>query len=65
MRRKSEILAQLSNASGSVQNIATAVYKKSHPDIAMAAERNVAAHFEKLLSELRVAERKDLEHNIT
>ena len=37
MPRESEILAQLSNVSGSVQNIATAVYKNTDPDIAMAA----------------------------
>ena len=66
MPRESEILAQLSNVSGSVQNIATAVYKNTDPDIAMAAERNVAAHLEKLLSELPVVEtkRSRLKYNI-
>jgi glyoxylase-like metal-dependent hydrolase (beta-lactamase superfamily II) len=54
MRREAEILAHLSNTSDSLQNIATSVYRKSDPHIALAAERNVAAHLEKLLSESRV-----------
>lgn len=56
MRRESEILAYLSSTSDSLQNIATSVYKKSDPHIAMAAERNAAAHLEKLLSESRVVQ---------
>ncbi|MDF1774345.1 MAG: hypothetical protein P1U91_20545 [Pseudophaeobacter sp. bin_em_oilr2.035] len=32
------------------------VYQKTDPHIAMAAERNVAAHLEKLLSESRVVQ---------
>lgn len=56
MRREAEILAHLSNTPGSVQNIAASVYQKTDPHIAMAAERNVAAHLEKLLSESRVVQ---------
>ncbi len=57
MRREAEILAHLSNTPpDSVQNIAASVYKKTDPQIAMAAGRNVAAHLEKLLSESRVVQ---------
>ncbi|MGF6862786.1 glyoxylase-like metal-dependent hydrolase (beta-lactamase superfamily II) [Rhodobacteraceae bacterium MBR-64] len=54
MRREVEILAYLSNTTATLQNIAASVYRKTDPHIAMAAERNVAAHLEKLLSESRV-----------
>lgn len=54
MRREAEILAYLSKTPDTLQNIAAAVYRKSDPHIAMAAQRNVAAHLEKLLSESRV-----------
>jgi len=54
MRREAEILAYISNTPDTLQNIAASVYRKTDPHIAMAAERNVAAHLEKLLSESRV-----------
>ena len=54
MRREAEILAHLSNTADSIPQIAAAVYRKTDPHIAWAAERNVAAHLEKLLSEGRV-----------
>lgn len=56
MRREAEILAHLRNTPDTVKNIAASVYKKSDPHIAMAAERNVTAHLEKLLSESRVVQ---------
>ncbi|EIE52418.1 beta-lactamase [Salipiger aestuarii] len=55
-RREAEILAHLANTSDTVKNIAASVYRKSDPHIAMAAERNVAAHLEKLLSESQVVQ---------
>ncbi|MFP1646707.1 MBL fold metallo-hydrolase [Pontitalea aquivivens] len=54
MRREAEILAHLSKGAESIPGIAASVYRKSDPHIAKAAERNVAAHLEKLLSEGRV-----------
>ncbi|WP_236627321.1 MULTISPECIES: MBL fold metallo-hydrolase [unclassified Sulfitobacter] len=56
MRRETQILKHLLNTSDTVQNIAASVYKKSDLHIAMAAERNVVAHLQKLLSESRVAQ---------
>jgi len=60
MRREAEILAHLSKTPDTIQNIAASVYKKSDPHIAMAAERNAAAHLEKLLSESRVIQRGEI-----
>ncbi|MAM10991.1 MAG: MBL fold metallo-hydrolase [Rhizobiaceae bacterium] len=54
MRRENQILAHIASKPDTVQSIAAAVYRKSDPHIAMAAERNVIAHLEKLLSENRV-----------
>ena len=59
MRREAEILAHLSKAPDTIQNIAASVYKKSDPHIVMAAERNAAAHLEKLRSESRVIQNGD------
>ena len=57
MRREAEILKPTSQTlPDTVQNIAASVYQKTDPHIAMAAERNVAAHLEKLLSESRVVQ---------
>ncbi|MCL7466674.1 hypothetical protein MXB90_16695 [Phaeovulum sp. NW3] len=55
IRREAEILAHLSNTADSIWQIAASVYRKTDPHIAKAAESNVAAHLEKLLSEGRVA----------
>ena len=60
MRRETQILKHLLNTSDTVQNIAASVYKKSDPHIAMAAERNVVAHLQKLLSESRVAQEEGI-----
>jgi glyoxylase-like metal-dependent hydrolase (beta-lactamase superfamily II) len=54
MRREAEILNHISARPDTIPNIALSVYKKSDPLIAKAAERNVAAHLEKLLDESRV-----------
>lgn len=51
MQREKQILAHISSKPDTVGGIAAAVYRKSDPHIAMAAERNVIAHLEKLLSE--------------
>ncbi|MBS8224618.1 MBL fold metallo-hydrolase [Vannielia litorea] len=56
MRREAEILAHLSAAPDTIPEIAAAVYQKADPHIAKAAERNVAAHLEKLLAESRVVQ---------
>lgn len=56
MRREAEILAYLAHTPGTPHSIAAAVYRKSDPHIAMAAERNVAAHLKKLLAEGRVVQ---------
>ncbi|MGC8203894.1 MBL fold metallo-hydrolase [Aliiroseovarius sp. PTFE2010] len=56
MRREAEILAHLSKTPDTIKNIAATVYKKTDPHIAMAAERNVAAHLDKLLSEQKVVQ---------
>jgi len=55
IRRESEILAHVSTKPDTISNIASSVYKKTDPHIAKAAERNVAAHLEKLLSEFLVS----------
>jgi glyoxylase-like metal-dependent hydrolase (beta-lactamase superfamily II) len=60
MRREVEILAHLSAIPDTIPRIATAVYQKSDPHIAKAAERNVLAHLEKLQSEARVAQLGDV-----
>ena len=60
LRRETEIVAYLSTTPDTIKNIAASVYKKSDPHIAMAAERNVAAHLEKLLSEGRVTQTEDI-----
>lgn len=54
LRREAEILAHLSTTPDTVENIARSVYRKSDRLIAMAAERNVAAHLAKLEAEDRV-----------
>tara|TARA_R110002094_G_scaffold18629_1_gene30128 strand:- start:267 stop:1088 length:822 start_codon:yes stop_codon:yes gene_type:complete len=59
MRREAEILAHISAKPGTVLEIAASVYKKSDPHIAKAAERNVSAHLEKLLSEGKVVQSKE------
>lgn len=51
MRREKQILAHISSKPDTVEAIAAAVYRKSDPHIAMAAERNVIAHLDKLLCE--------------
>ncbi len=53
MRREEQILAHIASKPDTVRNIAAAVYRKTDPHIAMAAERNVIAHLEKLQSENR------------
>ncbi|WP_417210419.1 MBL fold metallo-hydrolase [Antarctobacter sp.] len=60
MRREKEILDHLTCTPATVETIAKAVYRKTDPHIAMAAERNVAAHLEKLCSESRVVEKAGL-----
>jgi len=60
LRRETEIVAYLSTTPDTIKNIAASVYKKSDPHIAMAAERNVAAHLEKLLSEGRVTQTENI-----
>lgn len=59
MRREAEILAHLSAAPDTIPRIAAAVYQKSDPHIAKAAERNVLAHLEKLQSDAKVAQSGD------
>ncbi|KZY03907.1 MBL fold metallo-hydrolase [Sulfitobacter sp. HI0129] len=54
MRREAEILVHIQATPDTIPNIASTVYRKSDPHIAMAAERNVLAHLEKLLAEQRV-----------
>jgi glyoxylase-like metal-dependent hydrolase (beta-lactamase superfamily II) len=60
MRRETEILAYLTHTPDTLQNIAISVYRKTDPHVAMAAERNVSAHLEKLLSESRVTRNGDI-----
>lgn len=54
MRRETEILAYLSATPDTIPRIVAAIYRKSDPHIAKAAERNVLAHLEKLRTEDRV-----------
>ena len=65
MRREAEILAHILTSPCTLQEIAAAVYKKSDPFIAQAAERNAAAHLEKLHSEARVTEQHGLWRIVT
>ncbi|MDR6310090.1 MBL fold metallo-hydrolase [Pacificitalea manganoxidans] len=60
MRREAEILAHISKSEYSLKEIAAAVYKKSDPFIAQAAERNAVAHLQKLHSEGHVTEQDGL-----
>ncbi len=60
MRREAEIVEHILKTPDTIEGIAKAVYQKSDPHIAKAAERNVLAHLEKLQSEERVAHSGDL-----
>lgn len=59
-RRETEILAHLSDGPDTVHGIAATLYRKSDPIIARAAERNVAAHLEKLRAEARACSQDDV-----
>lgn len=50
-RREVEILHQIAQSPETIPSIATTLYRKSDPHLAMAAERNVAAHLQKLRNE--------------
>jgi len=65
MRRETEILAHLSRKPDTIINIAVSVYKKIDPLIAKAAERNVAAHLEKLSREDRAVQDGNFWHAVT
>lgn len=55
IRRDAETLAHISATRDTLPQIAAAVYQKSDPQIAKAAERNVPANLEKLQSDAQVA----------
>ncbi len=60
MRREAQILDHISSKPDTVKGIAAEIYRKSDPHVAWAAERNVIAHLEKLLSENVVLKSGDL-----
>ena len=62
MRREAEILAHISVMPDTIPSIASSVYRKADPQVAKAAEQNVAAHLEKLSTEYCVVQTGELWH---